>query len=40
MFIGICFFLASLWYITNISKFDGNYDGMSSKAATRHSIGK
>jgi hypothetical protein len=37
MLIGICFFLAFLWYITYISKFDGNYDAMSSRAATRHS---
>jgi hypothetical protein len=40
MLIGICFFIASLWYITRISKFDGSFDEMSSKAATRHTIEK
>lgn len=38
--IGISFYIASLWYITSISKFDGSLDEMSSKAATRQTVEK
>jgi hypothetical protein len=40
LLVGIVFFVISLWYITSISKFDGSYDEMSSKAATRNTIQK
>ena len=38
--IGVAFFIASLWYITGISKFDGSQEEMSSKAATRQTVEK
>lgn len=38
MLIASAFFVISLWYITCISKFDGSFDEMSSKAATRNTV--